>query len=64
MGRQAKLKRQRRQQRQNPPADSSTSRDQDADPTHFVERLEKEGYRIKSGPRCPEIPEDDEKPQL
>ncbi|MGC9528072.1 MAG: hypothetical protein ACP5D7_21255 [Limnospira sp.] len=64
MGRQAKLKRQRRQQRQNPPADSPTSRDQDTNPTHFVERLEKEGYRIKSGDRCPEIPEDGQQPQL
>ena len=64
MGRQAKLKRLRQQQRENPLADSQTSQSQDTKPTQFVERLEKEGYPLKSHDRCPEIPKNEAKPQL
>ncbi len=62
MGRQAKLKKQRKQS-QNEPVAPENSKEEN-NPTGFVERLEKEGYSLKSAQNSPEIPDNSVKPQI
>ena len=57
MGRKAKLKKQRHQ---NKLANSSS----ETQPQNFIKRIEKEGYRLDRIERSPEIPRDDVEPQV
>lgn len=63
MGRQAKLKKQRKQAQHQPEIDSNPP-PEDADPTAFVKHLEKEGYQLKAAQKSPEIPDHSVKPQI
>ena len=63
MGRQAKLKKQRKQAQQNPQVESSPA-EVEPNSTAFVEHMEKEGYSLKQTQSCPEIPDNSVKPQI
>jgi hypothetical protein len=63
MGRQAKLKKQRKQV-QHQPENNSNTPPEEADPTAFVQHLEKEGYHLKAAQKSPEIPDHSVKPQI
>lgn len=63
MGRQAKLKKQRKQT-QNQPAVNAENVIEDDNPTAFVKHLEKEGYSLKETQKSPEIPDHSVKPKL
>jgi hypothetical protein len=63
MGRQAKLKKQRKQAQNEPVVDSNTLQEK-ADSTAFVKHLEKEGYHLKAAQKSPEIPDHSVKPQI
>lgn len=63
MGRQAKLKKQRKQA-QNDPVIDSTGQQEDKNPKAFVKNLEKEGYSLKETQKSPEIPDNSVKPQI
>lgn len=64
MGRKAKLKQIRQQQRKNPTPDLKNSQNQDSKPADFVDHLKQQGYDLKNSDRCPEIPEKTVKPKL
>ena len=63
MGKQAKLKRQRQQAKQNP-ATESPQPVEDSDPTKFVQQLEQQGYHLQETQSSPEIPTKDINPQI
>ncbi|MGB3401555.1 MAG: hypothetical protein WBA77_02575 [Microcoleaceae cyanobacterium] len=63
MGRQAKLKKQRKQA-QNHPVTHSTESQEENNPQAFVKHLEKEGYSLKETQKSPEIPDNSVKPQI
>ncbi len=63
MGRQAKLKKQRKQAQHNPVINSTESQE-DSNPQAFVKHLEKEGYSLKETQKSPEIPDNSVKPQI
>ncbi len=63
MGRQAKLKKQRKQAQNNPSVEPTTSLDE-ADSTAFVKHLEQEGYHLKDIQQSPEIPDNSVNPQI
>lgn len=58
MGKQAKLKKQRRQLQKNK-SDDSRVNTQD-----FIGQMRKEGYRLEQIQRSPEVPKEDIEPQL
>lgn len=63
MGKQSKLKQKRQDFKNNPPEVLAVN--EDLDPTHFVETMEKQGYQLKTSNSCPNLPEkQDGKPQL
>ena len=55
MGKQSKLKQKRQDLKQNPSQPLPPEVDQD--PTHFVDKMEKQGYQLKQANRCPDVPE-------
>lgn len=63
MGRQAKLKRQRQQAKQNPVTELSQP-SEDSEPKTFVQELEQQGYRLQETQSSPEIPKKDINPQI
>jgi hypothetical protein len=63
MGRQAKLKKQRKQA-QNDPVINSTESQEENNPQAFVEHLEKEGYSLKATQNSPEIPDNSVQPKI
>ena len=63
MGRQAKLKKQRKQT-QADPVNNSTESPEENNPQAFVKHLEKEGYSLKQTQTSPEIPDHSVKPQI
>ena len=63
MGRQAKLKKQRKKAQNEPVVNAENAIEED-NPTAFVKRLEKEGYSLKSSQNSPEIPDNSVKPKL
>jgi len=58
MGKQAKLKQQRRQQQANPVAQSPETDEQ------FVKQLQRQGHRLDSSDRSPTLPENRPEPQV
>lgn len=58
MGRKAKLKKQRRQAQQN------KSDAQEANSQDFIGQMRKEGYRLETIQRSPEVPRENIEPQL
>ncbi len=63
MGRQAKLKKQRKQA-QNEPTVNVENSEEENNPAAFVKHLEKEGYSLKESQKSPEIPDNSVKPKL
>lgn len=55
MGRNAKLKKLRKETQQDLTAKPKAQFD--ADPTHFVGELERQGYNLQQRNACPEIPQ-------
>lgn len=62
MGRQAKLKKDRRDAKLSPPSDSTPPLD--AEPTQFVQQLEQQGYHLQQAIRSPELPDQHVNPKL
>ena len=58
MGKRAKLKKLRRERKENPPTEKNTS------PTHFVKQLNKLGYQLDEIERSPDVPTEKIEPQL
>ncbi|MEC4983005.1 MAG: hypothetical protein SAJ37_03850 [Oscillatoria sp. PMC 1068.18] len=61
MGKQAKLKKQRREAKTNPASESTKPKYQS---TEFVKQLAREGYQLKKGQASPELPDSKPKPTL
>ncbi|HEY9873218.1 MAG TPA: hypothetical protein V6D12_07265 [Candidatus Obscuribacterales bacterium] len=57
MGRNAKLKKIRREASSQPELSNQPQSQPDLDPTQFVQELERQGYQLKKVEHCPEIPE-------
>jgi hypothetical protein len=64
MGRNAKLKKIRREASSQPESSHQSQIQPDLDATQFVHELEKQGYKLKKVEHCPEIPEERVKPRL
>ncbi|HAN75196.1 MAG TPA: hypothetical protein DCQ63_13630 [Planktothrix sp. UBA8402] len=63
MGKQSKLKHKRQDFKNHPPEILPENNNQD--PTHFVETMEKQGYQLKTTNSCPDIPKsEDGKPKI
>lgn len=61
MGRKAKLKKQRRAERENPKAAKAQPK---YDDTHFVEEFQRQGHQIIGGERSPDIPQSRPEPEV
>ncbi|MBZ8179342.1 hypothetical protein [Oscillatoria salina] len=61
MGKQAKLKQQRREAKAKPSSESPKPK---YDSTQFVKQLERQGYQLKKGKPSPELPDSKPKPSL
>ena len=64
MGRKAKLKKVRRDASSDAASVPQPESQVDRDPTKFVQQLEKQGYKLQQIDRSPEIPSQQQKPQL